>query len=225
MPRNAAIYVRANASDPIAGNRVLALRSLAEARGYQVMQVLEEIETGAKKRRPELDVLLESARQGTCQAVFVWAIDQLGRSIHSTISTILELDSLGVSVVSHQEPWLEMNGPVRPLLVSIFAWLVEQERTHLIDRTKAGLARARKAGKRLGRPQVSVDLDKAVRLRGQGLSIAATAKKLGVSTGRLHSSLRLVQQSLSADEDRGARSRTTASVTNQALSASARGKK
>src|SRR4051794_7792735 len=107
MPKKAAIYVRASASDPIAGNRILALRALAETRGYNIVQVLDEIETGAKKRRPKLDVLLDTARQGGCQVVFVWAIDRLGRSMHSTINTILELDRMGVSVVSHQEPWLD----------------------------------------------------------------------------------------------------------------------
>ena len=201
MASKAVIYARDSAQDPTAANRLLALRALAEARGYAVAQVLEETERGAKKKRPKLDALLKGAQQGAYQAVFVWAIDRLGRSMHSTVNTILELDRMGVSVISHEETWLETNGPVRPLLISILAWVAEQERVHMIASTKSGLARARKAGKRLGRPSVSVDLDKALRLRGQGLSIAATAKKLGVSTGRLHSSLRLVQQSLSGHDE------------------------
>ncbi|MBF5046406.1 recombinase family protein [Aggregicoccus sp. 17bor-14] len=71
------------------------------------------------------------------------------------INTVLGLDRLGVPVVSVREPWLDNTGPVRSLLVAIFGWVAEQERSRLIERTRAGLARARAQGKRLGRPRAS----------------------------------------------------------------------
>ncbi|RKG72684.1 recombinase family protein [Corallococcus terminator] len=67
----------------------------------------------------------------------------------------LELDRLGVKVIFLQEGWLDTTVPVRSLLVAVFGWVAEQERHRLIERTKAGLDRARAQGKRLGRPLAS----------------------------------------------------------------------
>lgn len=86
------------------------------------------------------------------------------------IQTVLELDRLGVPVLSVREGWLDASGPVRSLLVAILGWVAEQERARLIERTKAGLERARRQEKRLGRaPASQVILDAAadrVRLGG-----------------------------------------------------------
>ena len=79
------------------------------------------------------------------------------------INTVLELDRLDVPVLSVREGWLDTSGPVRPLLVAIFGWVAEQERTRLIERTKAGVERARRQGKRLGRPPASPVLLHAAR--------------------------------------------------------------
>ena len=67
------------------------------------------------------------------------------------IQTVLELDLLGIIVMSLREPWLDTAGPVRSLFVAIFGWVAEQERERLRERTKAGLERARRQGKRIGR--------------------------------------------------------------------------
>jgi DNA invertase Pin-like site-specific DNA recombinase len=69
------------------------------------------------------------------------------------LADVLELDRIGVTVVSVRESWLDTGGPVRSLLIAIFSWVAEQERARLIERTKAGLAAARRKGKRLGRPR------------------------------------------------------------------------
>ncbi len=98
------------------------------------------------------------------------------------MSAVLELDRLGIQVVSVREPWLDTSGPVRSLLVAIFSWVAEQERAQLVARTKAGLTRARARGIRLGRPAARVDVARARELRAGGLSIRAVAKALRVPT-------------------------------------------
>jgi putative DNA-invertase from lambdoid prophage Rac len=72
-------------------------------------------------------------------------------------------------------------GIMRDVVISIMATLAEQERISISDSTKAGLQRARRAGKKLGRRAVAVDLDKVQRLRGAGLGLRGVAKKLGIS--------------------------------------------
>ncbi|RIX39770.1 MAG: hypothetical protein D3M94_22385, partial [Rhodocyclales bacterium GT-UBC] len=73
-----------------------------------------------------------------------------------------------------------------PLLVAIFGWVAEQERTRLIERTKAGMARARKEGKKIGRPRTStVMLHAAADLVAHGMRVSEAARVKGVSRGAL----------------------------------------
>jgi DNA invertase Pin-like site-specific DNA recombinase len=124
--------------------------------------------------------MLADVRVGRIQAVAVWALDRLHRSMTGAINTVLELDRLGVPVLSVREGWLDTSGPVRPLLVAIFGWVAEQERTRLIERTKAGIERARREGKVLGRPKVSQGLLHAARdLVASGVPVAEAARCKG----------------------------------------------
>ena len=187
--RLAALYVRVSTDRQTADNQLAEVRQLASARGYEPV-VYEEIESAAKAR-PVLDRMLADVRAGRVQAVAVWALDRLHRSMTGAINTVLELDRLGVPVLSVREGWLDTSGPVRPLLVAIFGWVAEQERVRLIERTKAGLERARREGKVLGRPRTSpLKLAAAARLVSDGASIRAAAKENGVSFEVLRRHLR-----------------------------------
>jgi DNA invertase Pin-like site-specific DNA recombinase len=59
----------------------------------------------------------------------------------------------------------------------------------MIERTKASLDRARRQGKRIGRPRASVDVARALALRGQGKSVREAARVLGVAPATLHRAL------------------------------------
>lgn len=179
------LYLRVSRRDQTPENQLPALKRIAEARGLEVVEVVIEKRSGAKKKRPGLDQVMKGAHEGQYQVVLVWAIDRLGRSMATVVETITSLDRLGVQVVSHQEPWLDTRGPVRELLISIFAWVAQQERERNIERTLCGIETARSNGKTIGRPKVTLDMDEALKLRKQGLSIEATAKRLGCGVGTL----------------------------------------
>ena len=88
--------------------------------------------------------------------------------------------------LSARENWLDTDSPVRPLLVAIFGWVAEQERTRLIERTKAGMARARQEGKKIGRPRTStVMLRAAADLVRDGMPVAEAARVKRVSRASL----------------------------------------
>ncbi len=185
VPKRAAIYLRVSSDRQTVENQRRDVEELVRARGLEPV-VYEETESAAKVR-PVLDRLLADAHRGRVQVVAVWAIDRLHRSMIGAVQTVLELDRLGVRVISVREPWLDTSGPVRPLLVAIFGWVAEQERARLIERVNAGLARARekgtKSGKAIGRPRVRpprLDVD---RLRAEGLSWFEVAARLGCSVG------------------------------------------
>jgi DNA invertase Pin-like site-specific DNA recombinase len=79
---------------------------------------------------------------------------------------------------------------MRDVVISIMATLAEQERISISERTKAGLVRAVKAGRTLGRRPVAVDLVRARKMRKEGLGLRLVAKKLGCSVNTLQRALR-----------------------------------
>lgn len=183
QPKRCAVYLRVSTDRQTTTNQEADVRRMAEARGYEAV-VYEETESAAKAR-PVLDRMLADVRAGRVHALAVWALDRLSRSMTAAINTVLDLDRLGVPVLSVREPWLDTSGPVRPLLVAIFGWVAEQERARLIERTRAGLERARRQGKRLGRPPASPVLLHAARdLVAGGVSIAEAARQKGLSRSK-----------------------------------------
>ncbi len=185
-PRRAALYLRTSTDRQHTDAQRPALERLAEARGYAVVEVFEEQVSAMAKCRPQWEALKASAHRGDFQVVVVVAIDRIGRSMAGNIQEILGLDEMGVEVVSAREPWLSTQGPVRSLLIAIFSWVAEEERRQIAARSRAGVERARRLGKRIGRPPVSVDVAQAVALRDQGMSVRAVAKAMKVSRSTLH---------------------------------------
>ena len=182
--RTAALYLRVSTDRQTTDNQRDAVKTMARARGYEAA-VYEEVESAAKAR-PVYERMMTDARAGRVQAVAVVALDRLHRSMTGAINTVLELDRLGVPVMSVREGWLDTQGPVRPLLVAIFGWVAEQERATLIARTRDGIARARREGKAIGRPKASpVKVAAAVAYHQGGCSLRMAARQAGIGLGTL----------------------------------------
>jgi putative DNA-invertase from lambdoid prophage Rac len=180
----AALYARVSTAEQTTANQLEELHRLAAARGWA--PVLYEEQGSAVKRRPVLDRLMDDARRGAVRAVVVWSLDRLDRNMLACLGRVVELDRLGVPVVSVREPWLDTSGPTRSLLVAIFAWVAEQERTRLVERTRAGLDRARREGKHIGRPPASPVLLHAAADRARaGTPLRQAAREAGVGAATL----------------------------------------
>jgi DNA invertase Pin-like site-specific DNA recombinase len=158
---------------------------LCEARGW-TPQFFREQES-AVKDRPQWRAVVEAARRGNVRAVVFWALDRTGRTRVQIAHDIGELARFGVAVASVQDAWIDQPpGPLRDLLLQLMAWVAEGERRRLIERTRAGLDRARAQGKRFGRPPVEIKPAALVRcgaLRLQGQSwgdCAATLAREGL---------------------------------------------
>ncbi|MFI5301281.1 MAG: recombinase family protein [Polyangiales bacterium] len=184
MPPRAAIYIRVSTDRQTVENQRPDVELLAKARGYDVVEIYEE-SASAMKTRPQYAQLLKDAKRGHFDVIVIWAIDRLGRSMVGNLTDIIELDRVGVQVVSVREGWLDTGGPVRSLLIGIFSWVAEQERERLVVRTKAGIDRARRAGTKIGRPRRRVDVERAQELRTQGRSLRSIAKEMGIGYATL----------------------------------------
>lgn len=178
----AALYLRVSTDDgrQTTANQRPALEQMARARGYEITRTFEDEESGAKGKRdrPGLAALLQAAARGEFSAVLVWALDRFSRddSFTGGLLMIGELDHYRVALLSHQETWLDTAGPFREPLVALSLKMAASERRRLIDRTRAGMARARAEGKHIGRkpgkriaPGVSVPLSEAVLARAAEL--------------------------------------------------------
>lgn len=146
----AAIYYRVSTSEQSTALQQPEVGAAVLARGLDVVGVYQE-QASAAKRRPEFERMMADAAAGRFTVLVVWALDRFGRSLAGNVNDLLALDRLGVRVVSVREPWMDSAGPVRELLVAIFSWVAQQERTRLIERTRAGIAVARASGKLWGR--------------------------------------------------------------------------
>lgn len=181
----AVVYLRVSTDQQSVENQRPELLQLAQARGFTDVEVIEDVMSAAKQRSG-WDRVMAMAHRGHVKAVIVFALDRIGRSMSGNLNTVIELDRLGVEVISSREPWLQMQGPVRSLLVGVFSWVAEQEKIRIGERTRIGLQQTRAKGQVLGRPPVEFDQQRARQLHHKGVSLRQAAKKLGVSPSTLH---------------------------------------
>jgi len=159
---NAGLYLRVSTDKQSEENQEPDCLRLCAARGWTPV-IYRETMSGAKKR-PVWDSLREDVRLGKVQAVVVWALDRTGRNRVQIAHDLGELFRFRAEVASVKDSWLDQaTGPLRDLLVQILGWVAEGERARLIERTNAGLARARSQGKKLGRKFIPDELRESIR--------------------------------------------------------------
>jgi len=156
-------------------------------------EILHEVASGSKARRPVLDNLLAKVRKG--DIIIVWKLDRLGRSLKHLVDLVNTLMEKGVGLKSLQDPIDTTNAQGR-LVFNIFASLAEFERDLIIERTQAGLSAARARGRTGGRPKGLSDVAQkkalaAVALYKQGdMGVNEIAENLGISKATLYKYLR-----------------------------------
>ena len=147
--RRAAIYARVSTLDQEPENQLAELRRYVGVRGWTAAEYVDKGVSGAKDRRPALDQLIRDARRRKFDVLVVWRLDRLGRNLRHLITLLDELQALGVAFVSLAEG-IDATTPAGKLQMHILAAIAEFERARIAERVRAGLARARANGRRLG---------------------------------------------------------------------------
>jgi len=182
-PVRAALYARVSTADQTTENQVIELRRYAEARGWTTADYFDEGVSGTKERRPALDRLIVDARRRRFDVLIVWRLDRLGRDLKHLIMTLDELAALGIAFTSLNEG-IDTTTPAGRLQLHLLAAIAEFERARIVERVKAGVARARQQGTRIGRrPHVITDADVE---RTAHLSLRAAAKTLSIPRSVIH---------------------------------------
>jgi DNA invertase Pin-like site-specific DNA recombinase len=121
-----------------------------------------------------------SRREFDC--LVTWALDRLSREgVAKTFEHIKVLRSYGVQYVSFTEAHFRTTGPAGELMIAVAAWIAEQEHRRISERTKAGLAKARRAGRIGGRRALVVDRGRIGELDALGYTTREIGEELGVS--------------------------------------------
>jgi len=180
------IYLRVSQQDQTTDNQRIDLERVAEQRGWDVVELyLDHAVSGKADRRPALERLRKDAMHGRLDVVAAWSIDRLGRSLVHVVNLLADLTEKNVAVYLHQQQ-VDSTTSAGKAMLGMCAVFAEFEWNTISDRIKAGVARARKQGKRVGRPSTVTDATKAEirRLRAAGLGQLKIAKQLhcGVST-------------------------------------------
>lgn len=179
----AAIYHRCSTLDQDPELARHELRAAAAARGLKVVIEIEETGSGARNDRPGLQKVLAAARKGDLGAVVVWKLDRWGRSALDVLSNIEELERSGVRFIATSQGLdIRPDGdPMSKLILTVLAGVASFELSLIRERTKLGLAKARAAGRNIGRPRkgnVAHPVEVA-QLRKQGASWSLIAGKIG----------------------------------------------
>jgi DNA invertase Pin-like site-specific DNA recombinase len=188
-PLRVAIYERVSRAHQATALQTDEIGAFVERRGWKVVKrYVDHGVSGARDRRPELDKMLADARAGKFDVIVVFKTDRLARSLRHLVTMLDELASNGVGFVSITEPF-DTTSPSGRLLLQIVGAMAEFERSLIVERTRAGVAAARRRGAKIGRPRARIDLDRALELRAAGKSIREAAKVLGVGAATLSRAL------------------------------------
>ena len=173
-------YARVSTEDQTTKLQIEAL----EAAGCE--RIFQETASGAKVDRQELLEALEFARLGDC--IVVWKLDRLARSLAQLIEVFETLEKRGIGLTSVTES-IDTTTPGGRLVFHIFGALAEFERSIIRERTRAGLAAAKRLGRIGGRPRSLSEKDiqaaKAL-LRDPTISPRDVATRMSVSLSTLY---------------------------------------
>lgn len=154
------------------------------AAGVDERHLFEDRVSGSRVDRAGLAKALAFVRAGDC--LVVWKLDRLGRSLPHLLATVTGLKERGIAFRSLTEQ-MDTTTPQGELLFHVFGALAQFERALTQERVHAGLAAARRRGRRGGRPTM-IDAEKLVSITAAleaGATKAAVCRSFGIKRSTL----------------------------------------
>lgn len=141
--------------------------------------------SGTRANRPGLDEALAYMRAG--DTLTVWKLDRLGRSVKGLVDLVADLEAQGRQFRSLTDG-IDTGTSAGRFFFHVMAALAEMERDLIVERTRAGLAAAKRAGRTGGRPVVmtKAKLEAARKLLEAGTPPRDVAENLGISVPTLY---------------------------------------
>ena len=180
MPRTFA-YARVSTTGQTTENQIQEI----EAAGFHVepRRIVTETVSGSTPiaQRREFSKLMDRLEAG--DVLIVTKLDRLGRDAIDVSSTVMALAEMGVRVHCLALGGVDLTSSAGTMTMNVLNAVAQFERDLLIERTQAGLNRAKSEGKTLGRKASLSEQQKQTVLDdlAAGLSVSAIARKLGTS--------------------------------------------
>ena len=191
--KRVALYARVSTADQHPEAQLAALREYAAARGLEIAhEYVDHGVSGTKDRRPALDSLLADAKRRRFDAVASVKLDRLARSVQHLTTMCADWEALGVDLIVVDQG-IDTSTASGRFLFHTLAAVAELEGALIRERTKAGLAAARRRGVKLGGRKPALDRkgrERVKRLRQAGKSLREIAVLVGVSVGTVHATVK-----------------------------------
>ena len=174
-------YCRVSTNDQTTENQVREI----EGAGFAVdpKRIIEETVSGSVAARERVGFAKLLDRLESSDLLVVTKLDRLGRNAMDVRATVEKLEASGVRVHCLALGGIDLTSAAGKMTMAVIAAVAEFERDLLVERTQSGLARAKAAGKALGRPSaLSLDAQEEIMHRRlEGVSLGVLAKRHGVS--------------------------------------------
>lgn len=181
-----AIYSRVSTSLQKSDLQIADLYSYAERAGLKIIEEYSDNATsGRKESRPQLNKLMQAARNLEFDCILVWKFDRFARSVSHLLKALEEFHYLNIRFISVRDQ-VDTESPMGKAMFTIIGVMAELESSLISERVKAGMAVAKTKGKKLGRPKTATILiDEIEELAGiTKLSINMIKKEIGGKASR-----------------------------------------
>jgi putative DNA-invertase from lambdoid prophage Rac len=188
-------YLRVSTREQTTENQRMFLQRWAAEHDYTIERFYDDTGlsgTTAAFERPSFKTLMRYLRNNHVDAVLVYEVSRIGRSFWDSLEVIKAVDAYAPLIAcSPKETFLQTADPqMRKLLISIFSWVAEREREVMVERIKAGIARAKAQGVQIGPRRKVLDWKLYQQLTDEGRGVEDIAARLGVSKPTLYEHLR-----------------------------------
>jgi DNA invertase Pin-like site-specific DNA recombinase len=205
MKKRVGIYLRVSTDGQTTENQRRELEAIAARSGWDVVGFYEDAGisgSNGRDKRPGFDRLLRDATARKVNMIAAWSVDRLGRSLQDLVGFLGELHAVKCDLYLHQQA-IDTTTPSGRAMFQMCGVFAEFERSMIVERVKAGLARTKSNGVKLGRGNKKPDQDGRVErskdekrwgcsraemekrilgLRNDGMGILKIAKTAGVGT-------------------------------------------
>ena len=159
-----AIYVRVSTDKQEAMNQLIQLKEFVNKNNWKIYEEYIDIISGKENSRPAFNSLFLDAHKKLFDIVLFCDLSRFSRGgALFTLQKLTELKNMAIDWISYQEPFIRSMGQFSDVIISLLSTVARIEREKISERTKAGLDRLRKQGKKLGRPKGKRDKKKRKR--------------------------------------------------------------
>ena len=195
MTRKVVIYTRVSTLDQTIDNQLIELRDHCSRMGWEIVKEYSDeglSGTLSRDKRPALNSLIKDAYRKRFDSVVCWDISRIGRSMKELILFLSDMKDRGIGICSVRQGF-DTSTSMGEIMFQFVGILSSWEREMIRERTLAGLERAKREGKTLGRRKVTNDTmtAKIIELRNDKKSIREIASEVGVSRGTVNNILKV----------------------------------